>query len=215
MTKNEFLSVVNDIDDDFLKELIEDPGKPQVIYLSDKRVSFKKLALSAAAVICVVTAGLFAALKAQAPQMSSPDDSRSGVSISNPVSDPTSEPTSMSIPEKTENDPFGHHLTPYVTAFSADNKTFISEPVVKVLGENYAQISLEYGGATEKDPLCISFCRKDSFGYWVVSEEIKITAGYANKMRINYTKPAAPGDEIMLMITTTNENAFAKGYWIP
>lgn len=86
MTKIQFLDAVNGIDDEFINELAETPtepnelfsadAKPQVVRLTSKPVPFWKIAIPTAAAVCVITAGVFSALRLRTPQTKpSPADS--------------------------------------------------------------------------------------------------------------------------------------------
>lgn len=73
MTKEQFLNAVGDIDDKFIKEMTDAPEEPresllineepQEVYLTSGHIPFWKLAFSAAAAVCVLAAGIFAAAK--------------------------------------------------------------------------------------------------------------------------------------------------------
>lgn len=89
MTKNQFLDAVNEIDDEFINEIINIPDEPQKIYFADdepqavyltnKPIAFWKIAVSAAAAICVLTAGIFAAAKLHGIQTQDPIESETSV----------------------------------------------------------------------------------------------------------------------------------------
>lgn len=239
MTKEQFINVIGDIDDKFLSELaadyppndnddfydvfIEDMEKPQTIRLTNERTPFWKLAVSAAAVVCVITAGLFALLRRQAPQVSSPGDSRSGVSISNPKSDPASE-FSSTIPESSDSDissedrPRSGSFTAWfrndVTGIDGDKITFRSETVVKSNSLDFAQIGIEYRGATERFPIYVQIIKIVGREERHVSEMVKFTGSGADKLTINYTEAVEPGDELVLLIIAS-EGAYAAGSWMP
>lgn len=239
MTKEQFINVIGDIDDKFLSELaadyppnnsdnlydvfIEDMEKPQTIRLNNRRVPFWKIAASAAAVICVITAGLFAILRQQPPSVPSPGDSRSGVSISNPKSDPTSE-LSSAIPENSDSEKSSEDRPEYgsftawfrndMTGSSGNKITFRSETVVKSNSLDFAQIGIEYRGATERFPIYVQIFKKADRREWSVSDNVKFTDGKEGKLKINYTEAVEPGDELVLLITAS-EGAYAKGSWVP
>lgn len=91
MTKKQFLDAVNEIDDEFINEIIDIPVKlqenyfadeePQEVYLTNKPIAFWKIAVSAAAAICVLTAGVFAAAKLRGIHPHSPNKSEISESI--------------------------------------------------------------------------------------------------------------------------------------
>ena len=91
MTKKQFLDAVNEIDDEFIKEIIntsEDPHEnyfddeqPQKVYLTNKPIAFWKIAVSTATAICVLTGGIFASEKLRG--IYSDDPNKSGTLQSN------------------------------------------------------------------------------------------------------------------------------------
>ncbi len=216
MTKEQFLSAVNDIDDKFIKEIADDPQKidltderPQMIYLKKERVTFRKIAM-AAALVCVIAAGIFAAVKLYAPIRTTDSTVNSSGVDSDPVSISYPE-NSGKISERAAfaavldlNDP---------NAPSGGSKTFISDPVRKSGSGNFAEVSIKCRGVDEENPLYISVCRKEG-EYHAVSGEIKFTGG-GDKILINYTEKVGAGDELVLMIRAENSNAFAAGLWNP
>lgn len=74
MTKEQFLSIVDDIDDKFIEEIADVPEQPQVIYQRREHFSVRRIAVSAAA-ICAVAAGIFAAVKLNGTYHITPNDS--------------------------------------------------------------------------------------------------------------------------------------------
>ncbi len=98
MTKEQFLNVVNDIDDRFIEEIADVPEQPQVIYQRREHFSFRRIAVSAAAV-CAIAAGIFAAVKLNGTYHIAPDDSliSGNSSESEPVSTSSQEPVSTDI----------------------------------------------------------------------------------------------------------------------
>lgn len=232
MTKKQFLDAVNEIDDEFINEIIDihDESRenyfadeqPQVVYLTNKPIPFWKIAFSAAAMIFVIAAGLFAVLKLQAPQVTPPNEGviSENVLSSDSCSDSSSESETISdpisaIPEKSdrvrnEGDLFGAQMI-------GENKTFCSDYVVKSDDENYAMVLFdEIRGITERNPLCISVSKRvGEERSRQVSEEVVITDNDIREIRIDYTKPVEEGEELMLIITVSNENAAVKVAWLP
>ena len=76
------------IDDDLIENYLgitADESKPKKVYLSERRAPIWKYALVAAAAVCVIAAGVFAAVKLRGVQLVNPNNSTfssSGVSIS-------------------------------------------------------------------------------------------------------------------------------------
>lgn len=219
MTKEQFLSAVNDIDDKFIKEIADDPPKvdltderPQMIYLKRERIPFWNIA--AAALVCVIAAGIFAAVKLSAPIRTTDSTVNSSGAESDPVS--ISDPeNSGKISESAAfaavldlNDPNDPN------APSGGSKTFISDPVRKSNSRGFAEVSIKCRGVGEENPLYISVCRKEG-EYHAVSGEIKFTGGDSDKILINYTEKVGAGDNLVLVIRAENSNAFAAGLWNP
>lgn len=217
MTKEQFLSAVNDIDDKFIKEIADDPQKidltderPQMIYLKNERVSFRKIAM-AAALVCVIAAGIFVSIKLSVPGIVSTDSNTNSSGVD-------SDPVSISYPENSgkisESAAFAAVLDLNdPNAPSGGNKPFISDPVRKSNSGNFAEVSIKCRGVGEENPLYISVCRKEG-EYHAVSGEIKFTGG-DDKILINYTEKVGAGDELVLVIRAENSNAFAAGFWNP
>ncbi len=215
MTKEQFLSAVNDIDDKFIKEIADDPPKidltderPQVIYLKNERVPFWNIA--AAVLVCVIATGIFAAVKLYAPIRTTDSTvNSSGVD---------SDPVSISDPENSGRISKSAAFTAVLDVNdpndpSGGSKTFISDPVRKSNSGGFAEVSIKCRGVGEENPLYISVCRKEG-GYHAVSGEIKFTGG-GDKILINYTEKVGAGDDLVLVIRAENSNAFAAGLWNP
>lgn len=213
MTKEQFLGAVNDIDDKFIKEIIEDSQKidltderPQMIRLKKERVPFWNVA--AAALVCVIAAGIFISIKLSVPGIFSTD---STVNSSGEKSDPVSISDSENIGKISESAAFTATIDPN----SEKNNTFVSDPVRKTDSRGFAEVSFKCRGVGEENPLYISVCRREGENYHAVSGEIKFTSGQADKIAINYTETVYTGDELALMIRSENSNAFAAGLWNP
>lgn len=220
MNKGQFLDVMDEIGDDLIENFLNIPSSRSY---APKRTPLWKIAVSAAAVVCVITAGLFAVLRQQPQSVPSPGDSRSGVVISNPKSDLTSE-LSSTIPESSDRDKSSEDRPEYgsftawfrndVTGFGGDKITFRSETVVKSNSFDFAQIGIEYRGATERFPIYVQIYKKADRREWSVSDMVKFTGSGADKLTINYTEAVEPGDELVLLIIAS-EGAYAAGSWMP
>lgn len=207
MNKGQFLDVMDGIGDDLIENFLNIPGSRSY---APKRTPFWKLAVSAAAVVCAVTAGLFAVLRQQPHSVPSPADSGSGVVISNPKSDPIS----ISIPEKANR--IYDDGTDFWTDLGEQKKLFLSEPIKKTDSEKYAVIVLEYSrNVTERYPLYISVCKKVDGRPKKISEEIEISDSGEHEIKIYYTDTIEPEDELMLQITGSDERVWTKGIWLP
>ncbi len=113
MTKNEWLNIINKIDEKYIGELADHQIKNQVSKKSSKedvvtlkpeyirsepsRFPFKKAAIAAAAVVCVAAAGIFMRVNNK-PRTVSPNDSTS-VSSDMIISGETSETSLLPVPE--------------------------------------------------------------------------------------------------------------------
>lgn len=97
MTKEQFLSAFGDIDDKFIKEITGAPAildkpwknyiideEPQVVYLTNERIPFWKIAILAAAAVCVLTVGVFAMAKLHGLHERVPADTSLDVSVGSP-----------------------------------------------------------------------------------------------------------------------------------
>lgn len=74
MTKEQFLSIVDDIEDKFIEEIADVPEQPQVIYQHKEHFSICRILVSAAAV-CAVSVGILAAVKLNGTRVVTPNDS--------------------------------------------------------------------------------------------------------------------------------------------
>lgn len=227
MTKKQFLDAVNEIDDKFINEIIDIPRdvsenyfadeQPQSVYLTSKPIPFWKIAFSAA-MLCVIAVGFFSVFRLQEPQITPPNDSVISESItssessseSDTISDSESIPLEKSERVGIEGNIFGAQIIGY-------NKTFCSEYVAKSDDEDYAMVLFDaIRGVDERNQLCISVSKRvEKYRSRRVSEEVIITDNDIREIKINYTEPVENGDELMLLITASNDNAMVKAAWLP
>lgn len=226
MTKKEFLDAVNGIDDEFINEIIDIPGdnsdefsenyfsdnKPQKIYFTKKRGPIRKIAASAAAAVCVLTTGIFAAVKLHGVQIT-PNDSvsaDSGVTLSNtseyslPITDP--------IPKIKRVDDEGYEFN-FKLGSTALKQTSI--PAVKNDFENCAVFYLTCRGVSEENPLRI----------WIFLMENGETVKRVNSITITedrekyYTVPydyykLKYGEECVFQVIS-DDKVYVEGKWLP
>lgn len=214
MTKKQFLDAVNEIDDEFINELIDIPDssrenyfaddKPQVVYLTSERIPFWKIAVSAVAAVCVLTAGIFAMVKLRGIQTYNPNESM--LESSSYIQSETS-----SIPDKLDTvltDGFDFScLSPYIS--------YQSHTVEKNDDENYAVVYISCQGISEENPLFISVMayhdrERVYAGTLIVSENDTRT------YRIDYEEDVKKGDRLCLyMAAKTDAPMRADGKWLP
>lgn len=153
MTKKEFLDIVNGIDDKYLNELIEVPERPRIIHLSENRAPlFRKIALSAAAVICVFAVGITAAVKLRAPVTPSPNDSTSGGAYLSNASE-SSLPITSTIPKIKRVADEGYDFE--LPIGNDTTERIFSKHVLKNDEENCAVFFMTCRNVSEENPLHI------------------------------------------------------------
>ena len=234
MTKKEFLDVFNGIDDEFINEIIDIPEKnsgdiadelpenifselsddrARKIYLTKKRVPFWKIALSSAAAVCVLTTGIFAAVKLHGVQ-ATPNDSTAansgGVDLSNVAE--SSLPIINTIPKIKRVDDEGYEFK-----FKLGGTVLkqFSVPAVKNDFENCSVFHLTCRGVSRENPLRI----------WIFLTENGETVERVNSLTITeegskyYTVPYDSyslkyGEECVICAVVDDE-AYVGGKWLP
>lgn len=140
MTKEQFLSIVDDIDDKFIEEIADIPEQPQVIYQRKEHFSICRILVSAAAV-CAVSAGIFAAVKLNGTRVVTPNDSVISTSLS--VTENSSEPISEMPDFHGRKGNFGVFE---ITLFTDKNTPVYTDAVVKNDDKQYATVEVECRG---------------------------------------------------------------------
>lgn len=216
MTKNEFLVIVNGIDDKYLNELIEIPQRSRIIRLSENRAPlFRRIALSAAAVICVFAIGITAAVKLRAPVTSSPNDSTSGGAYLSNVSE-SSLPITGTIPKikrvADEGDDFEFRIGNDTT------ERIFSERVLKNDAENCAVFFMNCRGVSEENPLKIMVYATGKKGENVKDCRVcflTVTKDGENFYTVPYEYYGAEyGEECYFQVIVKGE-AYMGGKWLP
>ncbi|MDE6733411.1 MAG: hypothetical protein K2J77_11105 [Oscillospiraceae bacterium] len=227
MTKQEFLGAVNEIDDELIGEMLGAFGifpektrtelyydEPEVVCLTDKRVPFWKIAVSAAAAICVFFAGIFAAVKLRliqlpealtseqpSAELSKPDD------FSAPAeSSAASEPVISEIPQYDGSFSFsleGRDDLYYGVSGMLYNSNWQKPAVVTV---NFGNLS-----ATNKVHISITGDPAHPEDY-VLSEEIIVDRN--GEFEIHYNSDYVVELPVYLLVTTGGNVTF-EGHWKP
>lgn len=140
MTKEQFLSIVDDIDDKFIEEIADIPEQPQVIYQRKEHFSICRILVSAAAV-CAVSAGIFAAVKLNGTRVVTPNDSVISTSLS--VTENSSEPISEMPDFHGRKGDVGVFE---ITLFTDKNTPVYTDAVVKNDDKQYATVEVECRG---------------------------------------------------------------------
>lgn len=217
MTKKEFLDIVNGIDDKYLNEFIEIPERPRIIYLSENRAPlFRKIALSAAAVICVLAIGFTAAIKLRAPVTSSPNDSPSGGAyLSNASESPL--PVTSTIPKIKRVDEEGYDFEFRITG--GESERIFSERILKNDAENCAVFyMMTCRGVSEENPLKIMVFTRKKLGETVKDCRV-CSLTVTEDGEHFYTVPyefydAEYGEECFFQVLVDGE-AYMGGKWLP
>ena len=223
MTKKQFLDVVNEIDDEFINEIIDIPDKisekpqdnyfvdekPQVVYLTNERIPFWKIAVSTAAAVCVLTAGFFAAAKLHGVHTYDPNESGisdSSTTVSESMS--TSEPIiseRLDLSERGDGVPFEARF------FEDDQSPIYTDAVVKKDGEQYATLQVACRGVSDEKSFVVSVFRKREMK---CIGRIEITEPGAHTLYIDYLEEAEDGEEYVLCIYGEG-NTRIDGEWVP
>lgn len=201
MTKNQFLSIVDDINDKFIEEIADVPEQPQIIYQHREHFSVRRIAVSAAAV-CVISAGIFAAVKLYGTRIVVPNDS--DVSASSSITESNSEPISE---EPDFHDREGDIGEFEITLFTDKNSPVYTGAVVKKDDKQYATVEIECRGV-----FSLAVYREGE-----TRECIGRLAGIqdgAQTLRVDYNKQAEIGDEFVLCVWG-EKSARISGKWIP
>ena len=212
MTKKEFLDVFNDIDDKFVNEIIDIPRdnsenyfadeEPQLVYLTSKPIPFWKIAVSTAAAICVMTAGIFTTAKLRTVNIASNDS--------------TTDNSSSSQTETSEPNKFDMVLTEGIDFSCLTlNRPYSSELVTKNDDENYAVVYFYGRNISEENPLFIAV-KKYIDGNPVYLGTLYVTENTARTYRIDYDEEVKEGDEVFLYMSTKSDEIMrADGKWLP
>lgn len=237
MTKKEFLDAVNEIDDEFINEIIDipcdisenyfaneepnvvrltdghNPLEPQENYFSDEQP--QKVYLSDKPVpfwkIAVSTAAAVCILTFgifAAAKLR-------GIHIM--PNDSTAENSSFT---QTETSSYPNKFDAVLTAgndfsYLSSNLSYYSDSVEKKDDENYAVVYVACRNISEENPLFISV-KKYSNGNEVYIGNLTVTDSDARTYRIDYNEEIKRGDKLFLTIVTrTEEPARADGKWLP
>lgn len=225
MTKQEFLGAMNEIDDEFINEaLLADYNEPEVVYLTNVRVPFWKIALPAVVAVCVFFAGVFAAVRLQLIQLpETPTSEPAEVSepfspFSNPANSAASEPAVVELPE-------------YDGTFSfslegrEDLYYGISGAVTKFYDWNTPALVRLYSGNISPDNtvyLRITASAENPEDYFV-SGEVRVASLDGEAITIPYNISAADnlnyamehGKKVYLYVATDSRSAEISGSWKP
>lgn len=237
MTKKEFLDVFNDIDDEFINEIIDiscdypenysaneepyavrlkdghNPLEPQENFFYDEQP--QKINLSDTPVpfwkIAISTAAAVCILTFgifSAAKLH-------GMHIM--PNDSTTDNSSFSQTEtSSESNKFDTVLTDGIEfSYLTPNWAYRSDPVEKNDDENYAVVYVFCRNISEENPLFISI-QKYINGNPVYIGTLYVTDNSARTYRIDYKEEIKRGDELFLYISTkTDEIVRADGKWLP
>lgn len=223
MTKKQFLDVVNEIDDEFINEIIDIPDntsektcdyyfadeEPQVVYLTSERIPFWKIAVSTAAAVCVLMAGLFAVAKLHGIYAYDPNESGisySSATVSESIS--TSEPITSKRLDLSERE----GGVPFEVRFLEDDPSPIyTDAVIKKDGEQYATLQAMCRGVSDEKSFVVAvFCKREM----KCIGRIEISEPGTHTLYIDYVKEAKAGEEYVLCIYGEG-NMWIEGKWVP
>lgn len=229
MTKKEFLDAVNEIDDEFINEIIDISGdisdelpenyfsgisddRAHKIYFTKKRVPFWKIAVSTAAAVCVLTTGIFAAMKLHRVQIT-PNDSTSadsGVTLSNtseyslPIIDP--------IPKIKRVEDEGYE---FQFKLGGTMLKQFAVPAVKNDFENCAVFYLTCRGVSREKPLRIWIFLMENGETVKRVNSLTITEEGSNYYTVPYDYYKLKYGEECVFAAVVDHEAYVEGKWLP
>ena len=194
---NEIIDIPRDNSENYFAD-----EEPQLVYLTSKHVPFWKIAVSTAAAICAMTAGIFTIAKLHSVNIM-PNDS-------------TTEISSYSQKESSEQDKFDMVLTEGIEFSCLTlNRPYSSKLVTKNDDENYAVVYFCGRNISEENPLFIAI-KKYSNGNPVYLGTLYVTENTPRTYRIDYETEVKNGDELFLYMSTKSEEVMrADGKWLP
>lgn len=226
MTKKQFLEIFNDIDDDLIKPLIDEPERPQKIFFSENITpSLKRAFLSAAAVLCVFTVGFLTIVKLHTPTTENPPDSI----LDNPATLPNIPDSNISeilssIVPTTEEKLKRAELEgeDFEIKFSEREDYFIQTvSIEKTDGTDYAAVHLVCRNVSEENPIFVSVHKSPQWERTsennLISSYILIDINGKISLTIKYTEQATVGEKYYLEISRkkTSEPCVITGRWLP
>lgn len=201
MTKEQFLSIVDDIDDKFIEEIADVPEQPQVIYQRKEHFSICRILVSAAAV-CAVSAGILAAVKLNGTRVVAPNDSVISTSLS--VTESNTEPI---YAQPVFHDREGDIGEFEITHFTDKNTPVYTDAVVKNDDKQYATVEIE----------CRSVTSLAVYREGETRECIGRLSGIedgAQTLQIDYNKKAEIGEKFVLC-AWGEKGAEIRVKWLP
>lgn len=220
MKKDQFLDIMDGIGDDLIEDFLDIPGKR---FSAPKKTPLWKIGISAAAAVCVLTAGVFGVVKLRGL----PHSANSGVTISNDnssyVSEPVSSDNSSDAESGNERDDsekrklervFTNGI-PFYFKVSVREKTF-SDTCRKTDEENFAVVRFKMlSHVYENKPLYVNIIvdRKEEGGVIVGSAVIK--EEIIEPFTIEYTEKVEKGELVYLTVYGGSGNTEAAGQWLP
>ena len=201
MTKEQFLSIVDDIDDKFIEEIADIPEQPQVIYPRREHFSVRRILVSTAAV-CAVSVGILAAVKLNGTRVVMPNESV--ISTSSSVAENSSEPISEMPDFHGRKGDFGVFE---ITHFTDKNTPEFTDAVVKNDDKQYATVEVECKGVYS-----LAVYREGE-----TRECIGRLSGIkdgAQTLRIDYNKKAEIGEKFVLC-AWGEKGAEIRVNWLP
>lgn len=233
MTKEQFLSAMGDIDDKFLKETARtsdeifewdpDHEKPQILRPERRPIYPWRRALFTAAAVCILASGIFGVSKLHGIQSagSSPEISAVSLDISN-------DPDSIDDKLNSEINKIAKMNSVIISGneFNAelmpepDRNVIFTDPVIKTDDNNFAALHISFPNTNENFTLCIEVYRKEysqKLGRYdsVYVGGIIVTENKESTYIIDYKESVAAGDNLVLVLSTDNDQIGAEGKWLP
>ncbi len=223
MKTEDFLKMLNDIDDSYISDAGDDLeyylyNTGDTYYIGNKRkFSWKRVS---AAVVCAA-AVMFGALFLMRNVGDIPiDENSSGTKLPNEgvtLSEPASKPDPIIIEPKIDRvEQDGCEFV--LEIFEDELYSPYSEPFLKTDNSDEIAIFLYAGGASEKAPIYVTFYAEEDVGKPNVRPiaSFNITSAGRQKHIITYYEQPKPGEKVVMQLhTTTSYNAFIRARILP
>lgn len=231
MTKEQFLSAMGDIDDKFIKEITGAPAildkprknfiideEPQVVYLTNERIPFWKIAVSAAAAVCILTAGLFAMVRLHERV---PADTSLDVSLSSPEISSSSKPTISTMSTVSDEQSSTVSNKGFTDNFELESEpreanVFTEGAVKSGTFENDASVTVHYGVDPDRPITFSVWDSPDELNGTQLTEAVTVTGDKETVYLPYIDQESKPTNEQKLYLHAYSEFSFnIVGKWTP
>ncbi len=238
MNGKNFFELLGDLDEDIVEDawaldenILEDAWtkESEAIIIEERRpLPLWRTTIFTAAAICILTAGIFGALKLHGIQSagSNPEISASYISNdSNSIGDKLDSEINEINKLAKLNSVIINGNEFNTILLDPDSDVIYTDPVIKTDDQNFAALHIAFKNTSEHFTLHITVSRKDylyedgkyMFGKYELTRlgEIIVSENKESTYVIDYTESAAAGDELVLGFYTSNDYITVEGKWLP